>query len=125
MIRSDVKPALMTAIDSEFAKVADLPKPEPTRVSRVAAAARSGPAGGKGAGKGGGGGGGGGAAAAAAAAFDPDDLLPRTDISGLVTGELVTQLSSANWKERKAGLDAIEAMLTQAGGRIQPQVSHA
>eukprot|EP00198_Chlamydomonas_reinhardtii_P006227 XP_001695563.1 microtubule associated protein [Chlamydomonas reinhardtii] len=73
MIRADVKPALMTAIDGEFAKVADLGKPEPTRFSRV------------------------------------------------ITGELVTQLGSANWKERKAALDSIETILTQAGNRIQPQ----
>ncbi|KAG2491479.1 hypothetical protein HYH03_010264 [Edaphochlamys debaryana] len=124
MIRADVKPALMTAIDGEFAKNEGLGKPQPTRFSRAATAAKPGAAGGKSGAKtggkagaaaaaGGGGGGGGG--------FDADDLLPRTDISGLITSELVTQLSSANWKERKAGLDAIETILTQAGNRIQPQ----
>ncbi|GLC42611.1 hypothetical protein PLESTB_001118900 [Pleodorina starrii] len=124
MIRADVKPALMTAIDGEFAKNADLPKPEPTRVSRAAAPARGGAGGGKGGAKGSAGGGGGGAAgggSTAAGGFDPDDLLPRTDISALITGELVAQLGSSNWKERKAGLDAIETILTQAGNRIQPQ----
>ncbi|KXZ46795.1 TOG1 protein [Gonium pectorale] len=127
MIRADVKPALMTAIDGEFAKNADLPKPEPTRFSRAAPPARAGAGGGKGAGKGGAGGGGGGGAASSSAAggFDADDLLPRTDISGLITSELVTQLSNSNWKERKAGLDAIETILTQAGNRIQPQVRSA
>ncbi|PNH12606.1 Protein MOR1 [Tetrabaena socialis] len=124
MIRADIKPALMTAIDGEFAKNEGVPKPEPTRVSRVAAPARAGGGGGKGAGKGGGGGGvaaGGGGGGAAAGAFDADDLLPRTDISGMITSELVVQLSNANWKERKAGLDTIEAIVTQAGNRIQPQ----
>ncbi|EFJ44246.1 microtubule organizing protein mora [Volvox carteri f. nagariensis] len=98
MIRADVKPALMTAIDGEFAKNADLPKPEPTRVSRVATTARGGAAGAKGGAKGGGGGN-----------------------AGAAAGELITQLGSSNWKERKAGLDAIETILTQAGNRIQPQ----
>ncbi|GIL97467.1 hypothetical protein Vretimale_3111 [Volvox reticuliferus] len=123
MIRADVKPALMTAIDGEFAKNSDLPKPEPTRVSRVAASARGGAGGAKGVAKGGAGSATGAATGGSAAGggFDPDDLLPRTDISGQITAELITQLCSSNWKERKAGLDAIEAILTQAGNRIQPQ----
>lgn len=54
-----------------------------------------------------------------------DDLLPRTDISGQITGELVTMLGSANWKERKAALDEVEGILASAGGRIQPTVSVA
>lgn len=52
-----------------------------------------------------------------------DDLLPRSDISGQITGELVGKLGSANWKERKEGLDEVEAILAAAGGRIQPCVS--
>jgi cytoskeleton-associated protein 5 len=52
-----------------------------------------------------------------------DDLLPRSDISGQITGELVGKLGSANWKERKEGLDEVEAIITAAGGRIQPCVS--
>ncbi|GIL58886.1 hypothetical protein Vafri_13702 [Volvox africanus] len=123
MIRADVKPALMTAIDGEFAKNSDLPKPEPTRVSRVAVSARGGAGGAKGGTKGGTGSATGAASSGSAAGggFDPDDLLPRTDISGQITPELITQLGSSNWKERKAGLDAIEMILTQAGNRIQPQ----
>jgi hypothetical protein len=52
-----------------------------------------------------------------------DDLLPRADISGQITGELLGKLTSANWKERKEGLDEVEAILAAAGGRIQPCVS--
>ncbi len=52
-----------------------------------------------------------------------DDLLPRSDISGQITGELVTKLGSTNWKERKEGLDEVETILAAAGGRIQPCVS--
>ncbi len=122
MIRADVKPALMTAIDGEFAKNADLPKPEPTRVSRAAVPARGGAGATKGSSKSGAGGGAAGGGPANTGGFDPDDLLPRTDISALITGEIITQLGNSNWKERKAGLDAIETILTQAGNRIQPQV---
>jgi hypothetical protein len=52
-----------------------------------------------------------------------DDLLPRADISGQITGELVGKLTNTNWKERKEGLDEVEAILAAAGGRIQPCVS--
>lgn len=52
-----------------------------------------------------------------------DDLLPRTDISSQITGELIGKLGSANWKERKEGLDEVEAILAAAGGRIRPCVS--
>jgi cytoskeleton-associated protein 5 len=51
-----------------------------------------------------------------------DDLLPRADISGQITGELVGKICSANWKERKEGLDEVEAIVAAAGGRIQPSV---
>lgn len=72
-------------------------------------------------------GGGAGAAAAAAAEEPPsiDDLLPRSDISGQITGELVGKMGSANWKERKEALDEVEAIIAAAGGRIQPCVSRA
>jgi hypothetical protein len=72
-------------------------------------------------------GGGGGAAATAATEELPsmDDLLPRADISGQITGELISKLNSSNWHERKEGLDLVEGILTGAGGRIQPGVSVA
>lgn len=66
------------------------------------------------------------AATATAAADEPpsmDDLLPRADISSQITGELIGMLGSANWKERKQGMDDVEAILAAAGGRIQPCVS--
>ena len=50
-----------------------------------------------------------------------DDLLPRADISGALAGA-VAALGSANWKERKEGLDEIEAVVAAAGGRIHPNV---
>ena len=55
------------------------------------------------------------------AAFDPDALLPRTDISSQITSKLVANLS-ANWKERNAALDEVDEIIKSAGGRIQPTV---
>ena len=56
------------------------------------------------------------------AAFDPDALLPRTDISNQIPSKLIANLSSANWKERNAALDEVEEIIKSAGGRIQPAV---
>jgi cytoskeleton-associated protein 5 len=52
-----------------------------------------------------------------------DDLLPRADISGQITSSYVANLTSTNWKERKAALDELEQILAGAGNRIQPAVS--
>ena len=62
------------------------------------------------------------AAEDAPAAFDPDELLPRTDISGHITGKMVASLGSANWKERNAAVEEVEEVLKAAGGRIQPSL---
>lgn len=56
------------------------------------------------------------------AAFDPDALLPRTDISSQISSKLVANLSSANWKERNAALDEVDDIIKSVGGRIQPTV---
>ncbi len=71
----------------------------------------------------------GGAAAAAAAAvgeeeeeeeegggLNPDDLLPRTDISGSITPALISMISSSNWKERNAGVDQVRCGCLGIGG---------
>lgn len=68
---------------------------------------------------------GGGGCAAVGGGYDAEDLLPRADISASITPALLTNLGSANWKERKQGLDDVEALLVGAGGRIQPQVRPA
>lgn len=56
------------------------------------------------------------------AAFDPDALLPRTDISSQITTKLVNSIGSANWKERNAALEEVEGIIKAAGSRIQPNV---
>lgn len=57
-----------------------------------------------------------------AGVVDLNSLIPATDISTL-TAPIIKQLSSAQWKERKEGLDAAEAMLNAAQNRIQPKVT--
>lgn len=57
-----------------------------------------------------------------AAPVDMDDLLPRTDISPLITTKLLTAMGSGNPKERMKAVDDLEEVLRGAGGRIQPNV---
>lgn len=113
MVRNDVKPALMTAIEGEFAKNPQLTDFAPTRISRVETSSKAsrGGAGGK-AGKGSDGGG--------AGPLDMSDLIPRQDISNSITPALITLLASSNWKERKQGLEDVEGVLSAAGNRITP-----
>eukprot|EP00775_Hariotina_reticulata_P007310 gene7310-7523_t len=118
MVRPDLKPALMATVEVEFGKHPQQSGWQATRVSRVAAARGKAAAGRPVKGKAGAGG----ASAATEEPTSMDDLLPRADISGQITGELVSKLCSANWKERKEGLDEVEAIIAAAGGRIQPSV---
>lgn len=55
-------------------------------------------------------------------ALNPDDLLPRTDISGSITPALLAMISSSNWKERNAGVDQVAQLLAEASQRIEPNV---
>ncbi|GFH15506.1 protein MOR1 [Haematococcus lacustris] len=122
MIRADVKPALMAAIDGEFAKNPKDPGFTPSRTSRAdlakreaAGAASTGssqhgrPASGSNIAEGAGG-------------YDMDELMPRADISAAITPSLLESLGGSNWKDRKQAMDNVEAAITSAGGRIQPQV---
>ncbi|KAJ9516595.1 hypothetical protein QJQ45_015220 [Haematococcus lacustris] len=122
MIRADVKPALMAAIDGEFAKNSKDPGFTPSRTSRAdlakreaAGAAGTGssqhgrPASGSNIAEGAGG-------------YDMDELMPRADISAAITPSLLESLGGSNWKDRKQAMDNVEAAITSAGGRIQPQV---
>lgn len=57
-----------------------------------------------------------------AAAPSADDLLPRTDIGGQVTSQLLGMIGSAQPKDRMKGVDAVDELLRGAGGRIGPDV---
>lgn len=49
-------------------------------------------------------------------ALNPDDLLPRTDISGSITPALLSMISSSNWKERNAGVDQVRRVELAGAG---------
>ena len=51
-------------------------------------------------------------------ALNPDDLLPRTDISGSITPALLSMISSSNWKERNAGVDQVRGVELELGCRV-------
>jgi hypothetical protein len=57
---------------------------------------------------------------AADAADDVVDLLPRADISPLLTDAILSDLSSSAWLTRKAAADAIDQILTDAGMPSSP-----
>ena len=54
-------------------------------------------------------------------AFDPDELLPRADISAQLGSKVMASLGSSNWKERNHTMDDIENII-KAANRIQPSV---
>jgi len=117
MIRPNVKPALMTTIEAEFNKnphEAMFTPPRKVKGEKGSAALTA-----QGSGvmdiceE---------APEEPTPAFNPDDILPRMDISQQVNDKIAAQLNSSNWKERKAGLDEIEQLLVDSGNRIQPTV---
>lgn len=117
MIRPNVKPALMTTVEAEFGK-------NPQDTSFVAkrkmkgekkAALSTQEAAMEICGEDDGDDGG-------AVAFNPDDILPRADISQAVNDKIAAQLNDANWKERKEAMEEIERLLVASGNRIQPTV---
>lgn len=46
--------------------------------------------------------------------FNPQDLLPRVDISGQITEALINELSDKNWKVRNEALQKVENILKEA-----------
>ncbi|KAJ2737013.1 hypothetical protein IW152_000276 [Coemansia sp. BCRC 34962] len=110
----DLNPQLIQLLEAEFDKVGSQPMPEPIRTQRsLADGDVAGGGGGVTASTAGGGGG-----------NDPmDDLFPRQDLHSLIGPGIYKQLSDSNWKERKAGLDAIQGALDSANHRILPNIS--
>lgn len=116
MIRPNVKPALMTNVEEEFGKNPQDPAFTPTRkIKGLKASARTDSQG---------------ALMGddspmeedSTPAFNPDDILPRMDISDRINDKIAPQLNDPNWKVRKEGLENIEQLLVEAGNRIQPTV---
>ncbi|KAJ2163191.1 hypothetical protein GGF46_000121 [Coemansia sp. RSA 552] len=112
-LMGDLNAQLVQLLETEFDKVGSQPMPEPTRTQGSIEGVQGGVVDDSGAG-----------AAAGGGAEDPmDDLFPRQDLDEILPSNIIKQLSDANWKERKAGLEAIQGALESANHRILPNVS--
>lgn len=98
---------MQTTINAEFAKVEGQAAPEPTRTcadfQEIAAANGFGQA---------------------ANANALDDILPRVDLDKLVDNTAaVSGAASANWKDRKEGLEGLLAQLdVKSNSRLKPNM---
>ncbi|XP_056463774.1 cytoskeleton-associated protein 5-A-like isoform X2 [Gadus chalcogrammus] len=96
----DEKAALLSQIDTEFQRMQGQCAPAPSRGSgRNEGEEKEGEANEEGVDE---------------AASDVVDLLPRTDISEKITGDLTEKISDKNWKIRKEGLDEVGAIISEA-----------
>ncbi|CAL8351661.1 unnamed protein product [Merluccius merluccius] len=101
MFFEDEKAALLSQIDAEFQKMHGQSAPAPSRTSsrkeneeeKKGAAEEQ---------------------EDDEAAADVVDLLPRTDISEKITGDMVAKIGDKNWKIRKEGLDEVAAVISEA-----------
>jgi cytoskeleton-associated protein 5 len=94
MFLEDEKGPLLAQIDSEFARVADMTPPNPTRgVSGEEEETTEGPTTGT---------------------VSVADLMPRVDISSKIKPELVKELSDKNWKVRGEALAKVSEILSAA-----------
>ncbi|KAI8601375.1 armadillo-type protein, partial [Dissophora ornata] len=89
----DCNTALLAAIDTEFAKVADLEPPQVTK----------------------------GAVEDSAGGAAVEELFPKVDIGNQFTSALLEECGDANWKVRKEGLEKVVAII-DANKRIKPNL---
>jgi len=50
--------------------------------------------------------------------LDADEMLPRQDLSEKIDSSMVANLSSSKWQDRQAALDSVENVLRQTGSKI-------
>jgi cytoskeleton-associated protein 5 len=107
----DLNPQLRSTIEAEIEKATKEPAPVPTRFSeesRVKAEASNG----------------GGSNGASNGAVDEDaldSLIPRVDLDQIMPSSAISRMSDANWKERKEGLEEVNAIL-DANTRLKPNM---
>jgi cytoskeleton-associated protein 5 len=92
------KAALLEQIDTEIGKYKDQKAPAPIRFKKGCTSVKTDDA----------------SSNEEETQSEPQDLMPRVDISDKLTEELMTQLNDKNWKERQAGLEKIEGILKEA-----------
>ncbi|XP_062513637.1 cytoskeleton-associated protein 5-like isoform X2 [Corticium candelabrum] len=94
MFLEDEKPALLSQIDAEFARVADTSPPNPTRgASEEERESKEG---------------------AVAQKVSMADLMPRTDVSGKFKSDIIKGLGDKNWKVRAENLTKVSEILSAA-----------
>lgn len=108
----DVKPALLATIEQEFDKLSNLKPMTPAKKLRPTAAVP----------------------AVTATAISNgtangnnnnnavNDDLPRVDISGKLTPQLLAMIDDNDWKKRQEGLTQLEEILNEANKKIQPKL---
>ncbi|UZJ52839.1 hypothetical protein CBS101457_002159 [Exobasidium rhododendri] len=101
----DLNPQLKVTIEAEIEKATKDPAPAPTRFSQEGRARSADTIGSNGAVAGAGG------SSAAADEDALDALIPRVDLDQIVPSATIAKTSDANWKERKEGLEEINALL--------------
>ncbi|KAM6980607.1 cytoskeleton-associated protein 5-like [Aplochiton taeniatus] len=99
MFFEEEKAALLAQIDTEFQKMQGQTPPAPTRGSSTKAGAQQEDVE---------------AEEEEGGAGDVTDLLPRTDISGKITGDMVAKVGDKSWKIRKEGLEEMAAVISEA-----------
>jgi cytoskeleton-associated protein 5 len=110
----DVKPALLATIEQEFDKLSNLKPMTPAKKLRASAVIP--------------------AASATASASSgsnnsntnaaANDDLPRVDISGKLTPQLLAMIDDNDWKKRQEGLTQLEEILNEANKKIQPKLGN-
>lgn len=53
---------------------------------------------------------------------EAEELVPRVDLSTMVSPPMLEQLESSNWKLRKEALDSLAQILTKVNNRIKPHI---
>ncbi|KAM4618375.1 cytoskeleton-associated protein 5 [Polymixia lowei] len=101
MFFEDEKPALLAQIDAEFEKMQGQAPPASIRGTKKTGTEEEGGDDGE-------------EQDEEAAGQDIMDLLPRADISGKITSDLVSKIEDKNWKIRKEGLDETAAIISEA-----------
>ncbi|PWN35981.1 ARM repeat-containing protein [Meira miltonrushii] len=107
----DINPQLRSTVEAEIEKASKEPAPTPTRTCEetrpkavAAGAADEGPTG---------------------PSVEEDDaldaLIPRVDLDNIIPSSAIAKLGDANWKERKEGLEEINAIL-DANTRLKPKM---
>ena len=104
LLFNDVPASILSSLDAEFSKIASEPVPVPHRQSASRSISISTSAN---------------ETTGASSNVLVEDLIPRVNITPQITDPLMSRLSDASWKERKAALDEVTQILSSANNRVK------